>query len=283
MKIKNLKGAGWKKDSKAVSPAISTVILTSAIVVLLLVTIVFANNFLSARMTENEFNAMKQFMQTVALQIDDVAWIPGRVQTIRYASKYGHVKFENDTLTYSVYLHDGASYKFFANFTTGILLFNVPISSYTVSNNYHERVFPPSGSFLQKGTSASTSHVFVVEKLPMSDGDYIRIVVAPCIRVLNSTLGAVKYFKFFLPILVSGSSPRLSQSVTLAGRSVSLKTGTCNAIMITVNFPRGSFQKGGFDGNFFKFDKTTEVFNVPSGSIVEFYTGTVMVSLGLHG
>jgi hypothetical protein len=283
LKVKNLKGTRWKKDRKAVSPAISTVILTSAIVVLLLVTIVFANNFLSARMTENEFSAMKQFMQTVGLQIDDVAWIPGRVQTIRYASKYGHVNFENDTLTYSVYLHDGTGYKFFANFTTGILLFNVPISSYTLGNDYYERVFPSSSSFLQKGTSASTSYVFVVEKLPMPDGSYIRIVVTPCIRVLNSTLGATKYFRFFLPVLVSGKHPRFSQSVTLSGQSVSVKTGTCNAVKITVNFPRGSFPKGGFNEDFFKFESTTEIFDVPDGSVVEFYSGMVVVSLGLHG
>ncbi|MBS7647157.1 MAG: hypothetical protein QXL91_03265 [Candidatus Bathyarchaeia archaeon] len=283
MKIKNPACTKLKNNSKGVSPAISTVILTGAIVVLLLVTIVFANNFLSARMTENEFSAMKQFMQTVALQIDDVAWIPGRTQTIRYASKYGHVKFENDTLTYSVYIHDGTSYRFFENFTTGILLFNVPISSYTMGNNYHERVFPSNGCFMQKGTSAPTCHVFIVEKLPMGDGNYIRIVVAPCIRVLNSTLGTTKYFRFFLPILVSGNHPRLSQSVTLAGTSVSVKTRVCNAVKITVNFPRESFQKGGFSEDFFRFENITEIFDVPDGSIIEFYTARVVVSLGLHG
>jgi hypothetical protein len=274
---------GLKRYNKAVSPAISTVILTSAIVVLLLVTIVFANNFLSARMTENEFSAMKQFMQTVGLQIDDVAWIPGRVQTIRYASKYGHVNFENETLTYSVYLHDGTGYKFFVNFTTGILLFNVPVSSYTLGNNYYERIFPSSSSFLQKGTSASASYIFVVEKLPMGDGNFIRIVVAPCIRVLSSTLGGTKYFRFFLPVLVSGNHPRLSQSVTLAGKSVFVKTGSCNAVNITVSFPRGDFLKGRFDEGFFNFENTIEIFDVPDGSVVEFYTGTVVVSLGLHG
>ena len=282
MKFQKLTSTGLKKDRKAVSPAISTVILTSAIVVLLLVTIVFANNFLNARMTENEFSAMKQFMQTVGLQIDDVAWIPGRVQTLRYASKYGQVKFENNTLTYSVYLHDGTGYKFFANFTTGILLFNVPISSYTLGNNYYERVFPSSSSsFLQTGTSAPTSYVFVVEKLPMYDGDYIRIVVAPVIRVLNSTLGTTtKYFRFFLPILVSGSHPRYSQSATLSGKSVSVKTGSCNAVRITVSFPEVS---KGFGESFFRFENSEEIFDVPDGSVVEFYTGTVVVSLGLHG
>ncbi|MEM2675986.1 MAG: hypothetical protein QXT10_05790 [Candidatus Bathyarchaeia archaeon] len=275
MKIKNLKGAGWKKD-KAVSPAISTVILTGAIVVLLLVTIVFANNFLNTRMTENEFSAMKRFMQTVALQIDDVAWVPGRVQTLRYASKYGHVKLEENTLKYSVYFNDGTSY----HFNTSILLFNVPVSSYSIGNNYHERIFPSSGSFLQKGASAPTSHVFVVEKLPMGDGNYIRIVVAPCIRVLNSTLSTTKYFRFFLPILVPGSSPRLSQSVTLTSKLISVKTKTCNIVNITVNFPSMS---SGFSGDFFKFERATETFPVPSNSIVEFYTATVVVSIGLHG
>ena len=51
-----------RRDEKAASPAISTVILTSAVVVLLLVTVTFGNSFLNARMAENEFSAMKQFM-----------------------------------------------------------------------------------------------------------------------------------------------------------------------------------------------------------------------------
>lgn len=280
MKVKKLTSVGLKKDRKAVSPAISTVILTSAIVVLLLITIIFANNFLNARMTENEFSAMKQFMQTTGLQIDDVAWIPGRVQTVRYASKYGQVNFENETLKYSVYLRNGTDFQFFANFTTGIILFNVPIKSYTLGNNYYERVFPSSSSFLQKGASAPTSYVFVVEKLPMYDGDYIRIVVAPCIRVLNSTLGAATYFRFFLPILVSGSHPRFSQSVTLAGKSVSVKAGSCDAVKVSVSFP---WVSKGFGESFFRFENSEEIFDVPDGSVVEFYTGTVVVSLGLHG
>jgi len=73
-----------------------------AVVVMLLVTTVFANNFLNARMVENEFSAVKQFMQTVGLQIDDVAWIQGRTQTIRYASKCGQLKLESVALNYTV-------------------------------------------------------------------------------------------------------------------------------------------------------------------------------------
>jgi hypothetical protein len=270
-----------RKDERGVSPAISTVILTSAVVVLLLVAVVFANNFLTARMAENEFSAVKQFMQTVGLQIDDVAWIIGRTQTIRYASKYGQVNFETSALNYTVYVN-GTVY--FANYTTGIILFNMPISKYSVGNDYYESIFPSDRSFLQVGSSAPVSYVYVVEKLPMADGNYIRVVVVPIIRVLNSTIsagGSVKnYFKFYLPILSSGIHPRLSQSVTLTGKNVSVKTMEgVNSVNISVSFPKSSL---GFSEGFFNFEKIVETLNVPSGSIIEFYTSEVIVSLGLH-
>lgn len=274
-----------KSDRKAISPAISSVILTSAVVVLLLVTIVFANNFLNARMAENEFSAMKQFMQTTALQMDDVAWTIGRTQTVRYTSRDGLVNFESLALNYSVYVDRGAGYVFLVNYSTGIVLFNMPVSRYSVGNNYHERIMPSSDrSFLQKGTSAPVCHVYVIEKLPMNDGNYIRVVAAPSVRMLNSTIstsGEVKnYFKFYLPILSAGTHPRYSQSITLVGNTVSVKTeGGINRIRIQVSTPKASL---GFDQSFFHFDSLVEEIDVPDGSIMQFYTGEVIVSLGLH-
>jgi hypothetical protein len=250
-----------RRNKKAVSPAISTVMLTGAIVVLLLVTIVFASNFLNARMAENEFSAMKQFMQNVGLQIDNVAWIPGSARTIRYASKYGDVKFEDGILNYSVYV-DGEWW----NFTTGIILFNMPISHYSLGNGYYQSVYPSNGSFLNYGPPVS--YVYVVEKLPMYDGGFIRVVVVPIIRVLNS--------KFYLPILSNGTSPRLSQSVTLTGKSIPKHYYWNATIKITVSFLKDSL---GFDKYFFNFLNESVVVPVPKGAI-EFYTGEVMVSLG---
>lgn len=270
-----------RRDEKAASPAISTVILTSAVVVLLLVTVTFGNSFLNARMAENEFSATKQFMQTVGLQIDDVAWTIGRAQTIRYASRFGQVNFESGVMNYTVYVND----IFLANYSTGILLFNMPISQYSVSNNYSERIFPSSdSSFLQVGTSAPVSHVYVIEKLPMNDGNFIRVVVAPSIRMLNSTIStgeeAKNYFRFFLPVLSSGSHPRYSQSVTLAGSRVSVETeDSVNKVKIHVSFLKDGL---GFGEDFFNFESVDEEVNVPDGSIIEFYTGEVIVSLGLY-
>ncbi len=274
-----------RRDRKAASPAISSVILTSAVVVLLLVTVAFSNNFLNARMAENEFSAMKQFMQTTGLQMDDVAWTIGRTQTVRYASRFGFVNFESLALNYSVYVDKGSGYIFLASFSTGIILFNMPVSKYSIGNNYHERLLPAGDrSFLQKGTSAPVCHVYVIEKVPMNDGSYIRVVAAPSVRMLNSTIsinGEVKdYFKFYMPILNSGTHPRNSQSITLVGNTVSANTESgVNKIKIHLYMPKTSL---GFDQDFFRFDSIEKEIDVPDGSIMQFYTGEVVVSLGLH-
>jgi hypothetical protein len=276
--------SSFRRNGRGVSPAISTVILTSAIIVLLLVTIVFANNFLNARLAENEFSAMEQFMQTVGLQIDDVAWIIGRTQTIRYASKFGQVSFESVALNYTVYVDKGGGdYAYSTSNRTGILLFNMPVSQYSLGNHYYESIFPSDRSFLQKGTSAPVSHVYAIEELPMPDGSFIRVVVAPIIRMLNSTISmggtTTNYFKFYLPILTNGTSPYHSQSVTLTGKNVLVKTeGGVNAVKICVSFPRIG---EGFDENFFNFDAEEKVISFSQPSIIEFYTSEVSVSLGL--
>lgn len=250
----------------------------------MLVTIVFANDFLGARMAENEFSTVEQFMQTVGLQIDDVAWTVGRAQTIRYTSRYGSVKFETIALSYSIEVNGPAGWEPVFTNTTGMILFNMPVSQYTLGNNYFERIFPSSdGSFLQEGPSAPVCHVFVIEKLPMQDGNFTRVVVAPCMRMLNSTIvGAEQrnYFKFYLPSLLPGAQPRHSQSITISGRNViKLVRSGVNAVRISLTFPNEGL---GFNSEFFNFENTVETFTVPNNSIAEFYVGEVLVSLGLH-
>jgi hypothetical protein len=270
-----------RRDKRAISPAISTTILTSAVIVMLLVTTTFANNYLSQRIAENEFNAMKQFMQTIGLQLDDVSWTIGRTQTVRYASTYGQVNFESAALNYTVYVNDVPV----ASFSAGMLLFNMPTSKFNLGNGYSALIFPPSRSFLQQGTSAPVSHVFVIEIVPMNDGNYIRIVVAPSIRMLNSTIttgGTTKnYYNFYFPILASGNNPRISPTVTLQGTSVNVLTqGNVNKIKIHADFPKTSL---GFDSSFFNFENLDEEVDVPSQSILQFYTSEVIVSLGTQG
>jgi predicted lactoylglutathione lyase len=139
-----------RKDKRAVAPAVSTVIITAAVTVMILVAMGFANTFLDARMAENEFSTNKQFMLTTGLQIDDIAWTIGRTQTVRYSSQYGNMKFQSLAVNYTFEVDTGGGWETLFSNTTGMILFNIPVSTYSVSNNYFERIMPTSnGSFFK--------------------------------------------------------------------------------------------------------------------------------------
>lgn len=273
-----------RKDNRAVSPAISTVILTSAVIVMILVAMGFANNFLNVRMAENEFSTNKQFMYTTGIQIDDIAWTIGRTQTVRYSSQYGNVKFLSPAVNYTFEINTATGWETLFSNTTGMILFNMPVSVYSISNNYFERIMPSSnGSFLQQGPSAPVSQVFCIEKLPMKEGNYTRIVAVPSIRMLYSTIegpatASTNYYKFYLPTLMQGNHKYLSQSITMTGNDITkIIRNHVNQVRISVTFPNDD---SGFDTNFFNFDHTSETVTLLPNSVVEFYVGKVIVTLG---
>jgi len=228
-------------------------------------------------------------MQTMGLQIDDVAWTVGRTETLRYSSKYGDVALEPSALNYTVYVNRSGTYEFFASYKVGVLLFNVPLSRYSMSNGYWERIFPSQEDTLTlKGTSAPVVRVFAVEKMPMYDGNYIRIAVAPAVRALfstiNSSSSSTYYVKLYLANLTQGETPRLSQSVTLTGKSVAANTiNNVSSVRVTVSFPRGS-PPYNFDDFFFNFPSLSEVITIPPGysdRVLELYASEVMVDFGI--
>jgi len=284
------KGSG----KRGLSPVISTVIMTGAIVAILGVALVFANNFLWARVAEGEFDSSKQLMHTAGLQIDDVAWTVGRTETIRYSSRYGEVVFEPSILNYtiSVISNGEPEPSVFSNLT-GALLFNLPTSRHTITNGYWERIFPNQNESLTlKGTSAPVVRVFAVERLPMSDGSYIRVVVTPTVRVLyssiNTSVSSTYYVKMYLPVLAAGESPRLTQSITLTGESVQAYTiNDVTSISVTVDFPREASPQN-FDSDFFNFPFNSEDFDlstIASGYdnvVFELYLSEVSVEFGVN-
>jgi len=274
-----------------VSPAISTVILTAAVVVMILVVMSYATNYLNAGMAENEFSSNKQFMSTTGLQIDDIAWTVGRTQTVSYSSKFGTVEVQELALNYTFQVHTSSGWEnLTAPVETGIIVYNMPVSSYSMGNNSFERVpMSANSSFLLSGSSAPVSQVFCEEKLPMNDGSYTRIVVVPTLRVLNSSITGTQqnptsYFKFYLPVLENGTNPYNSQSLTLTGDGITKMTWSeVDKVIISVSFPQTA---SGFNSSFFNFNSTTITLNstsnpqIPPNSVVELYMGKVLVTIG---
>jgi hypothetical protein len=206
------------------------------------------------------------------------------------------MKFQSLAVNYTFEVNGGSGWEVLFSKATGMILFNIPVSTYSITNNYFERIMPSSnGSFLQQGPSAPVSQIFCVEKLPMIEGNYTRIVAVPSIRMLNSTIAgpasptSTNYFKFYLPTLEPGTHLYRSQSITMTGNDITkiVRSGV-NQVRINVTFPNGKpFSTQGFDYDFFNFDHTisslnmaSETRSLPVNSVVEFYIGKVIVTLG---
>jgi FlaG/FlaF family flagellin (archaellin) len=279
-----------RRDTRAVSPAISTVVLTAAGIVMILIAMSYANNMLALKMAQNEFSTNKQFMQTTAQQIDDIAWTVGRTQTVSFSSKYGNVQFQAVTLNYTFkihYINTPADVYETLNISgkTGIILYNMPVASYPLGNNFFQRLpNNVTSSFLLSGSTAPISQVICEQKVPMADGAYSRIALVPNMRVLTSTVTSTNYFKFYLPNLENGTNLYRSQSITLTGNGITKVTRSgVDQVIISVSFPKSV---AGFDSSFFKFNSTsitlsaTSTPRLPSNSVVEFYVGKVVVAIG---
>ena len=282
----------FRKNKSATSPAISTVILMASAVVMILVAMTYANNILSLKMAENEYNTNKQFMQTTGQQIDDIAWTIGRAQTVSYSIKYGNVEFQEVALDYTFQVHTSTrGWKTLSlSGKTGIILYNMPVGSYSLGNNYFARApITANTSFLLPDSSAPISQVICEQKSSVSGGSYNRIALVPTMRVLTSTVtsttGSTNYFKFYLPDLENGTNLYRSQSITLTGEGISKVTQDhVDQVIISVSFPQAASL--GFDSSFFNFKSNTITLNSAStpkltpDSVVEFYVGNVVVTIG---
>jgi hypothetical protein len=281
------------RNRKGVEPVVATVIITGTIIALVTAATVFANNLLTASIAQGDFNSAKQYMQTVAMQIDDVAWQIGQTETVSYSSRYGTVNALNGALKYTIILTNTTGSKTYT-INTGMVYFYMRVSYYSISNNYFSQIWPSRVlNPINNGSAAPVATVFAVEKMPMSDGSYIRVVAAPVIRLINSTITATQTTTYFLylPALSLASSPRLSQSVTLKGNALSIWTqNDLKSITITVNFPISGFNQTFFNfplgGGWTKYSNGTiskliAVSQVGT-RVAQLYNSSVAVSLGAN-
>ena len=267
------------KGVKGASPAVSAVIITAIVVSLVLVAMTFANNFLESRISESEFDSIKQFMQNTAVQIDDLAWIPGTIQTSRYSSKYGEMKFIPNALNYTIYYRNASGEYLLCYGVSGIIAFEMPVSKYSISDNYFKLVYPSNNSLVFEGAAAPIARVYVIEKI--STGNYIRVILNPCIRLVESNFGQEKHYKLYLPILYSEESPKQHQTATFRSTQLTVYRAGHN---IGVTEIRIVVTPLIYDAEFFGFSPSemNRTINIDDGSVVEAYISRVRVSIGLH-
>jgi hypothetical protein len=110
----------------------------------------------------------------------------------------------------------------------------------------------------------------------MTSGSYLRVVVVPTMRVLDSS--STNCYKLYLPTLSNGTQNPYTQSLMMTGDGIqkAVQSGV-DQIRITASFPKAA---QGFDASFFNFHSVTETLATSANSLVELYVGDVQVKIG---
>jgi hypothetical protein len=80
-------------NRRAVSPLISTLLIMAITMLALSVTLGYTQATLTRKNGETDFESAKSFMRNLCLQVDDVAWVRGRVDTVHFTAQYGQLEY----------------------------------------------------------------------------------------------------------------------------------------------------------------------------------------------
>jgi hypothetical protein len=276
-----------KRQAKAIAPVVSTLFLMAVMMIGVTLGFSFIQANLALRSAEYDFVAAKSFMERVGLHIDDVAWVTGRTETVRYTAQNGELDVERAVLRYSIQLYDGTDPSPISEFSfdVGAIFFNIPTSLYSLSDGYFERIHPEiSEELVVSGTSGPITQVFAIQphSIPNEDA-YLKVAIAPLLRYVVSNVSlpgqSISYIRFYLLSPIVGDAPATSQSITLTGKSIALyRASDIDHIQVTVSFPQ---LDQGYDNNFFQFPQVTQTINVPTGTEFELFMSEVEVNIGL--
>jgi len=154
LKLKPLKKVGLKKNSKAVSPAISMVIIAAVTIVLVLVAGNYAYQVLERQRGASEFDAVKKSFITFDDAIRDVAWEKSGVRSARFTVNYGVLEVipanaqKGLPINVTVNEHPTAKY---VNFT-GYLRYNLSTYYITFGHGYKSYLFGDNKTIVSKST-----------------------------------------------------------------------------------------------------------------------------------
>jgi flagellin-like protein len=254
---------GCFKKRKGDAPIIATIILMAITVFTVFVTLTFVNSNLTRREGESDFTLSKNFMRTVGLAVDDVAWKQGQTDSIPYGSKQSEMMMREDVISYTLTITYTDPLRLPASQTvlTNALFYSLPLVKYSLQDGYFEELLPGKlNSIVQNGADQPSARVFAFQKNPIKDeGEYIRVGVISLPRRIEYSITtgdppvSDKYMKIFIPVLEQGlSTPSNPQYITLTGLAPQVKVyDGVETIRIQVNFPNSL---NGYDNS---------VFNIP--------------------
>ncbi|MEM1540215.1 MAG: hypothetical protein QXJ07_02385 [Candidatus Bathyarchaeia archaeon] len=143
MKFKHLKNSGLKGNRKAVSPAISMIIITAITIVLVLVAGNYAYQVLERQRAFSEFDAVNKSFMAFDDAVRDIAWEKGGTRYARFTLNYGVLEVipagavKGLSINLTVEEYPNVNYTGF----TGYIRYNLSTRYITFGNGYKSYLF----------------------------------------------------------------------------------------------------------------------------------------------
>lgn len=286
---------------RGVSPLISSLLIMVTTMLALSITLGYTQSTLTRKNGETDFESAKSFMKNLGLQVDDVAWVKGRVDTVHFTSQYGQIEYLPGALTYTIEFYDKSGTFIDRNVTSGdIFMYNMPVDKYYLEEGYYQPVINEgSENLVLRGAKAPVTRVFAAQSTTVGDAEYLRVVLVPAIRyqAYNMTVMSgdpptpttARYVRLYLPKLQPGYSSDMPKSIVLTGVDIGTEIHRgVGRIDVTLEFPLSdSF----YDNDFFRFTAGTTVveqgplrvkqtITLTNEANVELYVGLVKLDYG---
>jgi len=141
-----------RQDRKAVSPAISTVIITAVTIVLVLVTGTYATQVLERQRGASEFETVQKTIATFDDALRDVAWKRDSSRSTRFTVKYGQlILYSNLSLRVNVTDYPSASY----STVTGFVQYAISTQYITYGDGYESYLLGDNNTLATSSTQSS--------------------------------------------------------------------------------------------------------------------------------
>lgn len=223
-----------RHNKKAVSPAVSTVIITAASVVLVLVAGNYALQILESQRAIAEFDTVQKSILSFDDAVRDIAWDQSGSRSIRFTNSYGNMRL----------IADGKTLNISSSGLNGTLnyVFTTSAIKYQIATGYG---MPAVGSSYILGDDSN-----VISKLTDSLGQasmkyesgYNTITLNYRVRVgeegsMEIGGARINYVDIFVIRLNCNSSTIGSGDFNLACKNIGLKTIQSSTFKVTDNYP----------------------------------------------
>lgn len=207
-----------RRNRRAVSPAVSTVIITAATVVLVLVAGSYATQVIERQRASSEFETVTKSMLAFDDALRDIAWDREGSRSVRFTTNYGNMRLLPSSKTISI---TGPG-TFFNSCETAVVKYSMPTTQFTLGAGAESYILGDDSAVVSSLTDS------VSQAIVKQESGYASISLTYRVRVARETpaTSGLNYVDILVIRLNCNSLTIGSGDFDLTARNIGLDTTT---------------------------------------------------------